>query len=423
MDDLGNRTGNQTLRQHGTVHFAPAPIALEITLYYYNDQWQVVSTYDRPDALGVCTRGFIFGNYIDEVLLMNDGTDDYFYLHDHLYSPVALLDDTGAIVERCEYDAYGSVQILTSNFSPLTSSQHGNPYAFTGRELDILDGGALHHMHFRHRDYSPPLGRFLQQDPHGINPAGGEVNAFHYENQYKDGINLLQYVKTNPLIRVDMYGLWGADIHYHMTALRAVFKTNMWPWYAKMVGFHNNNIDSIHFPGTISHQELSWHFDTDGHTEDRPTWGATDSRYVHAERELKAAIAECREKSSDLDATIAKALEHLGHALHPVQDFVAHGTWKPWPTLWHPNPVHPNGTDTWLLDFKYTSDGILVDWDALGGPPTPWPWDWFNTEKAWFKPGTKRKLLTENMTDAYLERFKSGVINTPCFCKIYFIGL
>ena len=38
---------------------------------------------------------------------MNDGTDDYYYLHDHLYSPVALLDDTGAVVERCEYDAYG----------------------------------------------------------------------------------------------------------------------------------------------------------------------------------------------------------------------------------------------------------------------------------------------------------------------------
>ena len=212
MDDLGNRTGNQTLRQHGTVHFAPAPIASEITLYYYNDQWQVVSTYDRPDALGVCTRGFIFGNYIDEVLLMNDGTDDYFYLHDHLYSPVALLDDTGDVLERYEYDAYGSCRILDSNFDIRISSLYGNPYAFTGRELDIFDGGALHHMHFRHRDYSPTLARFFQQDPHGINPAGGKNNAFHFENLYADGLNLYFYVKGKPTNFKDSMGLKGESL-------------------------------------------------------------------------------------------------------------------------------------------------------------------------------------------------------------------
>jgi RHS repeat-associated protein len=126
---------------------------------------------------------------------MNQGANDYFYLHDHLYSPVALLDDTGAVVERYEYDAYGSVQILTSNFSPLTSSQYGNPYAFTGRELDVLDGGALHHMHYRHRDYSPILARFFQPDPKG----------------YVDSMSLYAYVINNPIILLDPYGTKSTD--------------------------------------------------------------------------------------------------------------------------------------------------------------------------------------------------------------------
>ncbi len=141
-------------------------IASEMAIYYYNDQWQVAAVYDRPDVAGVCMRWFVFGNYIDEVLLMNDGTDDYYYLHDHLYSPVALLDDTGAVVERYEYDAYGEVQVLSSEFLVLSSSQNGNPYAFTGRELDTLDAETgLYDYCFRM--YSPALSRFCQTDPLG----------------------------------------------------------------------------------------------------------------------------------------------------------------------------------------------------------------------------------------------------------------
>jgi len=61
--------------------------------------------------------------------------------------------------------------------------------------LDILDGGALHHMHYRHRDYSPVIGRFLQHDP----------------LQYEDGLNLYEYVGSNPMFFLDPYGLVQLD--------------------------------------------------------------------------------------------------------------------------------------------------------------------------------------------------------------------
>ncbi len=78
-------------------------------------------------------RYYVFGNYIDEVLVMHDGTDDLYYAHDHLYSPVALFADNGTVAERYEYDAYGEVQVLSSEFLVLSSSQYGQgvKYAFT----------------------------------------------------------------------------------------------------------------------------------------------------------------------------------------------------------------------------------------------------------------------------------------------------
>jgi len=252
-------------------------------------------------------------------------------------------------------------------------------------------------------NYQSQEGRWMQQDP----------------MQYVDGLNLYEYVRSNPLRSVDFNGLWESDIHAIFTAKRALFVTTMRPEYAASVGFNDNDVDFIHNPVTLDKAELGWHFDTEGDTELTPIWGPTDSRYLHAEEELSNAIAKCQTADDNLDIAIGQALVHLGNSLHPVQDWVSHGSWKPWATLWHPWPVHPDGTDVWGLDFKYSEEGILVDWDKLNGTPTPWPWDWLNTRKAWFKEGPKRKEYTAKQTDLYLTRFKNVVQNTPCFCKIY----
>ena len=74
--------------------------ASETTLYYYNYNWQVLTEYDDSNNL---QRKFIYGNYIDEVLLMKADGNDYYYAHDHLYSPAALIDSSGTVLERYEY--------------------------------------------------------------------------------------------------------------------------------------------------------------------------------------------------------------------------------------------------------------------------------------------------------------------------------
>jgi len=79
-------------------------------------EWQVLAEYD---GAGELQHYFIYGNYIDEPLVMSDGADDYYYVQDHLYSTVALIgyvDSAWVVVERYEYDAYGKMTRLDPDF-------------------------------------------------------------------------------------------------------------------------------------------------------------------------------------------------------------------------------------------------------------------------------------------------------------------
>jgi len=176
-------------------------------LYYYNNNWQVLYEYTDSNSL---YSMFMYGNYIDEAVFAILGSTYAHYAHDHLYSPVALIDHgDGDILERYEYDAYGHCTFLEPNFTPLQTqkSQYANNYLFTGRRLDILDNGSLKIQYNRNRYYDYYTGRFTTHDPLGINPAGGQQNVFSILEQYNDGTNLYQYVRSNPINYVDPYGL------------------------------------------------------------------------------------------------------------------------------------------------------------------------------------------------------------------------
>jgi RHS repeat-associated protein len=144
--------------------------------------------------------------------MMKVGADYYQYTHDHLYSPVALVNLTGStVLERYEYDAYGNPYILEPNFAddPDGQSDYGNPYLFTGRRVDFLDDGNLILQYNRHRYYDYYMGRWFTQDPMGINPAGA-ANVFAIGYQYKAGMNLYDYVGARPGQRSDPLGLYAA---------------------------------------------------------------------------------------------------------------------------------------------------------------------------------------------------------------------
>ncbi len=179
MDDLGNRTNLRSgTNQSYTVDAA-------------NNQYSAVDSSPL--------------SYIDEALIMTDltvsGGSDYYYAHNHLYSPVALLEADGDVVERYEYNAYGKPTIYNAQMTQTyAASQYDNPVLFTGRSYDAESGL----YYYCNRAYLPCLGRFSQKDPLGLWPSSELFNPLW---QNLEGINTYQYVDSLPIMHLDPSGL------------------------------------------------------------------------------------------------------------------------------------------------------------------------------------------------------------------------
>jgi len=94
-----------------------------------------------------------------------------------LGSTTGLTDSNGVVTESASYDSFG--RTISSNLT--------TRYQYTGREYDEYTGL----MFYRARFYDPQIGRFISEDPIGF--AGG--------------INLFDYVKSNPVLYRDPTGL------------------------------------------------------------------------------------------------------------------------------------------------------------------------------------------------------------------------
>jgi RHS repeat-associated protein len=98
-----------------------------------------------------------------------------------------LIDSTGAVQARYDYDPYGN-RIRLDNNATLNSD-----FGFTGFYYHEMSGLNL----ALYRPYSPTLGRWLSRDPLG------EI----------DGLNLYAYVHNNPITNKDLWGLSDNPLH------------------------------------------------------------------------------------------------------------------------------------------------------------------------------------------------------------------
>lgn len=119
-------------------------------------------------------------NYGKDLISMNTGGSVYCYHYDALGTTRQMTDSTGTVVKGYTYDGYGNVVAQSGTV--------GNTYGFTGQQ-QFAEGDGL--VYLRARYYQPSFGRFVSRDPIG----------------YMGGLNLYDYVRNNPLVFVDPFGL------------------------------------------------------------------------------------------------------------------------------------------------------------------------------------------------------------------------
>jgi RHS repeat-associated protein len=145
---------------------------------YYSTAWQVLEEQIEGDT----AIQYVWSRvYVDALVLRDRDTNDNGLVDERLYvqqdanyNVTALLDTFGNVEERYVYDPYGKATVLDDAWSTLTSSAYDWQYLHQGGRLDEETGL----YSFRHREFSPTLGRWLQNDP--LSFGGGDTNLYGY---------------------------------------------------------------------------------------------------------------------------------------------------------------------------------------------------------------------------------------------------
>ena len=117
----------------------------------------------------------------------------YLYRKDAQGNIIAILDDTGKVVVRYAYNAWGghTVEVVDSDCADIA---YKNPFRYRGYYYDTETG--LYYLHARY--YDPTTGRF-------ISPDGIE----YLDPETVNGLNLYAYCGNDPVNRIDPNGTWS----------------------------------------------------------------------------------------------------------------------------------------------------------------------------------------------------------------------
>jgi len=168
---------------------------------YYSSQWQVL----EERVSGTATKSYVWSPvYVDAMIARDRDPDSngsleerLYAVHDANFNVVALLDTSGNVVERFAYDAFGVFSVLTPAWGARGSSSYAWNYLHQGSRWDA-DGGLYSR---RRREYSPTLGRWIQNDPIGF--QAGDINLYRITANnsiiFSDPSGLVTHDKWNGL--------------------------------------------------------------------------------------------------------------------------------------------------------------------------------------------------------------------------------
>lgn len=150
------------------------------TLFYYvGDQMVEEVTND-------VTTSYLLGNNIDEALQMKKNDEEYYYHTNQIESTSALTTREAKIIERVEYDAYGTPYIFNEDNISVKNSPVNNHIFYAGRDYQ----NEIEYYDCRSRIMSIYTGRFNQKDLW----------------LYADGMNDYLYTNNSPIVFTDAFG-------------------------------------------------------------------------------------------------------------------------------------------------------------------------------------------------------------------------
>lgn len=160
---------------------------------YYSDEWQVIEERSSWED-EVRVQHVWSAAYVNAMVLRDHSygpeypefDQRHYMTHDANYNVTGVLRADATVQTRLVYDPYGSA--TTIGTLPLDWA-----YGYQGGRFDGMSG--LYHFNIggNGRDYSPTLGRWVQQDRHPSGP-------------YVDGMNAYQYVRSAPVTLTDPTG-------------------------------------------------------------------------------------------------------------------------------------------------------------------------------------------------------------------------
>jgi RHS repeat-associated protein len=151
---------------------------------------------ERVGSATAAARQYLWGErpgHRDELVMRDRDTDGNGTLDERLYATMdyfngtAVLNTSGAVLERYAYSAFGVRRVMAADFNPRTSSDYAWDFGFQGQFRDSATGWS----NYGYRFYVPELGRWINRDPIGE----------------RGGVNVYAFVGNNGLRRIDLLGL------------------------------------------------------------------------------------------------------------------------------------------------------------------------------------------------------------------------
>ena len=170
-DGLGNRI---CMKHNDEVH------------WYLLDPRGISRVLAEYDDHGIIAH-YVYGKCL--ISIIGPSNNPHYYHYNFTGNTVAITDPNGNIVNRYAYTPYGKLAGMEEAIS--------NPFKYVGKFGVMDDGNGL--LFMRARYYDPEIGRFVSKDPF----------------LFVGGINLYEYAGSNPVNRVDPFGLCiGNDVNW-----------------------------------------------------------------------------------------------------------------------------------------------------------------------------------------------------------------